>query len=240
MLGLFTAAFAEAYVKDNSCLERLISSYYKLLIMVSLPVAVLGAFFAPAAYRIIYSGAMDEAGRLASVFCIVLLFPLISIPLSMALKAQEKVHNMLPMMILQIAVNLTLDWLLIVHLRWGAWGGVGAVAGTFLITIAPRLLVARDLIGGIYFPARFFLRICMVLALDAGVLFWITRQTRLFERFDSMWLNIGLLGATGLAYLTVFLVSGRVLGLVRPNDIAEFKALNIPRLNRFLARVFGV
>jgi hypothetical protein len=114
------------------------------------------------------------------------------------------------------------------------------VAGTFFITIAPRLLVARDLIGGLYFPGRFFLRMLAALVLIAGALFWITRQADLFGRFDNIWLNIGLLLATGLAYLVVFLVSIRLLRLVRPDDIAEFKALGIPRLNRFLALFFGV
>ena len=240
LLPLFTAAFAEAYVKDNTCLERLINSYYKLLIMVSLPGAVLGALFAPTAYHIIFKGAMDEAGELASAFCIVLLLPLISIPLSMALKAKEKVHNMLPMMLLQIAVNLTLDWLLIVHLRWGIWGGVAAVSGTFFITIAPRLLVARDIIGGIYFPVRFFLRIVLALVLEAGVFFWITRQAKLFERLDSDWLNIGLLFLIGLVYLLVFLLLVRILRLVKKADIADVQALNITRLNQFLSRLFGV
>ena len=240
LLGLFTAAFAEAYVKDNNCLERLISSYYKLLIMVSLPVAVAGAFFAPAAYHILYRGEMDEAGRLASVFCIVLLFPLISIPLSMALKAKEKVHNMLPLMALQIIVNLVLDWLLIVHLRWGVWGGVAAVAATFFITISPRLLVARRIIGGIYFPLRFFVRIALVLVVEAGALFWITRQLRVFERYTNEWLNIGLLFGVGLVYITVFLLSVRTLRLVRQADIADFQSVGVPGLNKLLGRLFGV
>lgn len=240
LLGLFTAAFAEAYVKDNSCLERLISSYYKLLIMVSLPAAVAGTFFSPVAYHIIYKGEMDEAGRLASVFCIVLLLPLISIPLSMALKAKEKVHSMLPMMVLQIAVNLTLDWLLIVHYNLGVWGGVYAVTGTFFITIAPRLLVARDIIGGIYFPAWFFLRIVAALVLEAVALFWITQKIRLFELFKNEWLNIGLLFVVALIYILVFLLIVRSLRLVKHSDIADFKALDISRLNKLLTRLFGV
>ena len=240
LLSLFTAAFAEAYVKDNNCLGRLISSYYKLLIMVSLPAAVLGAFFSPVAYHIIYKGEMDEAGRIASVFCIVLLFPLISIPLSTALKAKEKAHNMLPMMMLQIAVNLTLDWLLIIHLRWGVWGGVVAVAGTFFITITPRLLVARDIIGGIYFPIKFFFRIVSVLVLEAAAFFWITRQVRLFEIFEDDWSNIGLLFAVGMLYLLVSLLFIRVLRLVRQSDIADFQAMGIPRLNKLLSGLFGV
>jgi len=240
LLGLFTAAFAEAYVKDSNCLERLISSYYKLLIMVSLPGAVLGAFFSPVAYHIIYKGEMDEAGSLASAFCIVLLFPLISIPLSMALKAKEKVHSMLPMMLLQIAINLFLDWLLIVHMRWGIWGGVCAVAGTFILTIAPRLMVARRLIGGIYFPVRFFLRLVLALTLEAAAFFWITQRVQLFERFGNEWINVGLLFAVGLAYLLVFLLIVRALRLVRQSDIADFQALEIVRLNKLLTWLFGV
>ncbi|MCF7816653.1 MAG: oligosaccharide flippase family protein [Kiritimatiellales bacterium] len=240
LLSLFTAAFAEAYVRDNDCLGRLIGSYYKLLIMVSLPVAVLGAFFAPEAYRIIYSGEMDAAGRIASAFCLVLLLPLLSMPLSMALKAKEKVHNMLPMMMLQIAVNLVLDWLLIVHLRWGATGGICAVLGTFVLTISPRLMVARRIIGGIYFPMRFLLRMTGVLALDAGAFYWIAVQTRLFERFANNWINLGLLFAVAAAYLVVFLLCVRMLHLVRKSDIADFQALEIAPLNTALKLLFGV
>jgi O-antigen/teichoic acid export membrane protein len=240
VLSLFTAAFAEAYVKDPNCLGRLISSYYKLLIMASLPVGVLGAFFSPVAYRIIYQGEMDEAGRIGAAFCLVLLLPLISMPLSMALKAKEKVLNMLPMMLLQITVNLVLDWLLIVHLRWGAAGGICAVAGTFLITIAPRLLVARGIIGGIYFPMRFFLRMVLVLVFDAAAFYWIAMQTRLFERYEANWINLGLLFAVGLAFLLVFLLLVRVLKMVRQSDIADFQALEIAPLNKLLKRLFGV
>ncbi len=240
LLSLFTAAFAEAYVKDRNCLERLIPAYYKLLIMVSLPVAVLGSFFAPEAYHIIYKGVMDEAGMLASAFCLVLTLPLISIPLSMALKAKEKVHNMLPMLVLQIGVNLFLDWLLIVHLRWGIWGGVCAVAGTFFLTITPRLMVARRLIGGIYFPIGFFLRILLVLILEAAALFGITHQVQLFDRVANEWFNVGLLFAVGGVYLLVFLLLVRNLRLVRKLDIADFQALEIARLNKLLVWLFRV
>ncbi len=240
LLSLFTSAFAEAYVKDRNCLARLITSYYKLLIMVSLPVAILGSFFAPAAYHIIYKGEMDEAGQLAAVFCIVLLLPLLSIPLSMALKAKEKVHNMLPMMLFQILVNLFLDWLLIVQLHWGIWGGVCAVAGTFILTVTPRLMVAHRLIGGIYFPIKFFLRIVFALTMEAIAFFWITQRVQLFERFGNEWINIGLLFAVGLVYLFVFWLLIRIFRLVRQVDIADFQALGIVRLNKFLAGVFGV
>jgi len=234
LLPLFTAAFAEAYVKDENCLGRLIASYYKLLVLVSLPVAVLGSFFSPVAYHIIYKGEMDEAGYLASAFCLVLTLPLISMPLSMALKAKEKVHNMLPMLLLQIAVNLTLDWLLIVQLRWGVWGGVCAVLGTFFITIAPRLMVVRHIIGGLYFPGGFILRICAVLVAEGAVLHWLVGLVRLFDRFDISWINFGLLFVVAGVYLLIFLFLIRGLRLVRQSDIADFHALEIKKLNKML------
>ncbi len=234
LLALFTAAFAEAYVKDERCLGRLISSFYKLLAMVSLPFAVLGAFFASTAYHVIYQGAMDEAGALASAFCLILLLPLLSIPLSMALKAKEKVHNMLPLMVFQIVINLFLDWLLIVQLRWGIWGGLCAVLGTFVLTVAPRLLVFHRLLGGIYFPAHFVFRILAVLGVEGMVFQGLARKFFLFERFEEGWINLALLAGVALIYLLVFLLLVRLLRLVRPSDVADFKQLEITSLNHVL------
>jgi O-antigen/teichoic acid export membrane protein len=239
LLPLFTSAFAEAYVKDNTCLGRLISSYYKLLMMVSLPVAILGAFFSPVAYHIIYKGEMDEAGYLASAFCLVLLLPLVSMPLSMALKAKEKVHNMLPMMLLQITVNLALDWFLIVLLRWGVWGGVCAVLGTFLITIYPRLLVVRRIIGGIHFPLSFFFRISSVLLLEGGAFHWLADVSGLFSRYGTSGVNFGFLFGVGGLYLLIFLLLVRGLRLIQKSDIADFQALEIKKLNKVLNFLIG-
>lgn len=239
LLPLFTSAFAEAYTRDRECLGLLISSYYKLLMVVSLPVAVLGAFFAPVAYRIIYAGEMNEAGRLASAFCLVLCLPMFSMPLSAAIKAKEKVLNMVPALILQIVVNLFLDWLLIVHCRFGAWGGIGAVVGTFVLTIPFRLLIVRRVIGGVHFPIRFFLRVCATLAIEGGVIFWIVEKTRLFSRFDNFAVNIGLLLLVSAVYAALFLVLVRLHRVVRQEDIEDFHNLGIKRLNkvlRFLVR----
>jgi O-antigen/teichoic acid export membrane protein len=239
LLPLFTAAFAEAYVRDNNCLDCLIGAYYKLLMMVSLPVAILGSFFARRAYHILYQGTMDDAGRLASAFCVVLLLPLVSIPLSMALKAKEKVHNMLPLLLLQIGVNLFLDWLFIVEMRWGAWGGMLAVVGTFVLTITPRMMVVRRIIGGIHFPAAFFLRISIALAVSAAGVYWVADVTRLFEQFESEWVNIGLLFVVAGVYALVFLVLVRAFRLIRREDIADFHALEIKRLNKVLGWLTG-
>lgn len=234
LLPLFTSAFAEAYVRDCGGLGRMIRSYYKLLMMLSLPVALLGAYFSPVAYHIIYNGMMDEAGTLAGVFCIVLILPLISMPLSAAIKAKEKMLNLVPMLLFQIVVNLFLDWVLIVHLRLGATGGVLAVAGTFLITIPFRLWVIRGILGGLFFPWRFGLRIGVVLWVESAVIHGVSERVGLFEIFQSQWVNVGLLFAVGFIYLVLFLVLIRCLRLLRPADVEGFQSLEIKPLNRLI------
>jgi O-antigen/teichoic acid export membrane protein len=234
LLPLFTSAFAEAYVRDKRCLGLLINSYYKVLMMVSLPVAVLGACFSSEAYRIIYSGEMNEAGHIASAFCLVLTLPLISMPLSAAIKAKEKVLNMVPMLVLQIVVNLVLDWLLIVHFRLGIWGGIAAVVGTFVLTIPFRLWVVRGLLGGIFFPVAFFLRVFSTLALLGIAFRWVALRLEIFRCFENQWINVLLLFTLAGSYLCIFLLSVRYLRLVRMEDFEEFYALKIPKLNMLL------
>ena len=233
-LPIFTSAFAEAYVKDNDCLGRLIKSYYKVLMMVSLPVAILGAYFAPAAYHILYKGEMDQAGYVASAFCMVLVLPLVSMPLSAAIKAKEKVLNMVPMLVLQIVVNLLLDWLLIVHYRMGVWGGILAVVGTFVLTIPFRMMVVRGILGGIFFPAAFCLRITAALAALGMGFHWVSEKISLFQLVDNRLANLFFLFAVGALYLGLFLVAIRHLRLIRKADVEDFQALDIEKLNALI------
>jgi O-antigen/teichoic acid export membrane protein len=230
LVTLFSSAFADAYSRDEDCLGILIHSYYKLLIMVALPVGTMGFWFAPTVYRILYGGEMNLAGDVASVFSLLLLLPLISMPLSAAIKAKEKVLNMVPMLLLQIVVNLLLDWLLIVQFKLGVWGGVGAVAGTFILTIPFRLLVVRRIIGGVYFPLAFFLRVAVVFAVIAGGVFQITQFGQVFEWSDNRVINVLLLFAVGGLCMLLFMLSVRYLRLVREDDVNELRSLQISKL----------
>ena len=233
-LPIFTSAFAEAYVRDHDCLGRLVKSYYKVLMLASLPVAILGAYFSPAAYHILYKGEMDQAGDVASAFCMVLILPLVSMPLSAAIKAKEKVLNMVPMLVLQIVVNLFLDWLLIVHHRMGVWGGILAVVGTFVLTIPFRMAVVRGILGGIFFPAAFCLRITAALAVLGMGFHWVAEKTALFYIFESRMLNLFFLFAVGALYLGLFLLAIRHLRLIRKTDVEDFQALEIDKLNALI------
>lgn len=159
---LFASGFSETYVKDNNSLPQLIRSYYKALILLSVPLAILGYFTAPGLFSLIYGAEMSLAGELAALFCLFHILPLISVPLSLAIQAKEKTHSMLPTLLLQFAVNVLLDYLLIVHFSMGIWGAFYAVLLTFLITIPVRLYRVRQLIGGLYIPVGFFSKIATI------------------------------------------------------------------------------
>ncbi|QHI70549.1 oligosaccharide flippase family protein [Tichowtungia aerotolerans] len=228
---LFTAGFSEAYSRDPECLNRLISAFYKMQILLTVPIAVFGVFFAPVAVPIVFGDEMMQAGGIASAFCIIHLFPIISTPLSMAIKAKEKVYRMLPFMFLQIGVNLFLDWLFILHFKLGLWGGVFAVFGTFVSTIPFRLNAARKIIGGIWFPIGYLMRIALPLFLLAMSVYFLSQQFGLFHLFEGKVINLMLLGALGLVYAASGILLIRRLRLVREEDVADFRALDIKQLN---------
>lgn len=228
---LFTSGFAEAYSRDPNCLGKLIKAYYKMTILFTVPLAVFGFFFAPAAVSLVYGDQMALAGIIASGFCIIHLLSTISTPLSMAIKAKERVMATMPVMILQIIINLFLDWLLIVHFRLGVWGGMGAVAGTFLISAPIRLSVVRKIIGGIFFPTAYLLRMALTLFVLASALSMIFNHWKLLELFDIRWLNVAVLFGLGALYGILFLICIRFFRLVKEEDISDFRALDIKKLN---------
>lgn len=218
---LFTSAFAQAYARDPNCLGRLIDSVYKLTILIVMPLAAFGVFFAPRGIVLLYGEAMAPAGPIAAAFCVLHVLPLISTPLSMAITVKEKVLQMLPYMLLQVGLNLLLDWLLIP--RFGMAGAVAAVAGTFVLTIPWRLRAVRSILGGIHFPTGFFVRQVVTTGVLAAALSPLAPH-----------LNVVTLVLLGGAYLALYPVLIRLLHLVQPADVADLRALNITRINRGL------
>ena len=223
---LLTSAFTQAYARDPNCLGRLIDSVYKLTILIVVPLAAFGVFFASRGIVLLYGSDMAPAGPIAAVFCVLHVLPLISTPLSMAITVKEQVVRMLPYMLLQVGLNLLLDWALIPV--FGVAGAIGAVAGTFFLTIPLRLRAVRSILGGIHFPTSFFLRNLLAAVALAAVM------SPLAPR-----LNLAALAALGSAYLLLFVVMIRVLRLIRPADVADLRALGISRVNRALDRLVG-
>jgi len=223
---LFMSAFAQAYTRDPNCLGRLIDSVYKITILIVVPLAAFGVFFAPRGIVLLYGQGMAPAGTIAAAFCILHVLPLISTPLSIAITVKEKVLQMLPYMVLQVGINLLLDWALIP--RFGMYGAVAAVGGTFILTIPWRLKAVRSILGGIHFPTMFFIRQVLVTGVIAAVLSPLAPH-----------LNIFTLTLLGGAYLACYPVLIRLLRLVRPADVADLRALKMSRVNRLLDLLMG-
>jgi O-antigen/teichoic acid export membrane protein len=223
---IFASGLAEAYVKDPDCLPRLVKSLYKVLTLLSLPVAAFGAFFAPSAVVLFYGREMAGAGWIASAFCVIHLLPLIAIPLSMAIGAKEKVKEFLPLLYIRVVVNVILDWVLIS--RFGIPGAIAAIILTFVLTFPLRLRYIRNFLGGFHFPVWFFLRFVIVCPLVAGGLWFFTPPESL------LWLFV----AAGVYFLLLALLF-RFTPFIRHSDVAELRSLNFNKLNRLLDLLVG-
>jgi len=218
---LFTSGFAQAYSRDEECLAGLIESYYKALIVFIVPISAFGLAFGPCTVEILYGEDMAPAGFVAAVFFIYYTLTIIAAPLSMAIVTKEKILYTQPLMVLQIVVNLILDYLLIP--RFQLYGALAAVTGTWVLTIPVRLYVVSRLVGGIHFPTRFFLRTAAVVCVLAGVM-------------SPAAPHLNLVGVIliGIVYGGAYLVLQRLLHLVRYEDTRDLRNLGLAKLNKAL------
>ncbi|NRB42714.1 MAG: polysaccharide biosynthesis C-terminal domain-containing protein, partial [Pseudomonadales bacterium] len=228
---LFTSGFSEAYVRDKSCLPALIRTFYKLIILLSVPLAVFGWYFLPAFFQLFYGEEMALAGQLGAWFCLFHLLPLISVPLSMAIQAKEKILNMLPTLVLQLLVNVLLDYVFIVAMGWGVWGAMLAIVLTFVLTIPVRLWLVHRLIGGLYIPLWFFVKIFALCLMLAGLL-----DQALQMSIELGWSSAGVLSlsvAVCLYILTLLFVLFPG-GLLTPLDLVDLRHLCVGKMQRWL------
>ncbi len=219
MQKLSYSAFAEAYAKDASSLPELISSFYKMLIVLVLPITVFGVVFSHEAFTLMYPGIGAEAGTIGAWLTVFHALTLISIPIGAAMVTIEKLYLTTPIMFVQIAINLLLDWLLIP--RYGLFGAVAAVYVTYFITIPVRVYIVRRIIHGVQFQIAFLLRTLVPLVVIGLVM-----------RPLGPYLNLVTLTLLGFAYFALYAGAIRVFRLVRPEDVAGFRSLEFKRLNR--------
>ncbi len=224
--GLFTAGFAEAHSRDPQSLPAIIRVFYKILAIVIMPVAAFGFFFAARAVVLVYGAEMAPAGPVMSLFCVVHTLPLISLPISMAIVAREKLMHVQPLMFLQVFMNLVLDYLLIP--RFGMYGAMAAVVLTFILTIPLRLYVVSRFIGGIYFPTAFFIKFVL---LGFG---WAAIMSPL-----APYCSIPGLVLAGFTYVAGYLFAARALRLVKPDDVADLRRIGFPKLTMVLDLLTG-
>jgi len=236
--GLFMSAVSESYSRDPDCLGRLIRTYYKVLILVLLPMSAFGAFFSPELFGLFFPSENNQAGQVASWFFVIHLTGFMSVPLSMAIIAKEKVLAMTPLLYMTIVVNLALDYLLIP--RYELLGATAAVVLTFALTIPIRLFVARKIIGGIYFPLSFFLRHAAVLFGGAWGLSQLTPLiSSPFKPVLGAYASLPAIALLGLAFVALYLLALRFLHLFTHEDAVEFRKMNVKRLNRAIDLIAG-
>lgn len=236
--GLFTSGFSDAYSRDPHCLGRLIRTYYKVLIVVILPMSAFGSAFAPEIFAFFFPSPDNQAGVVASWFFVIHILGFMSVPLSMAIIAKEKVLTMTPLLYLQIAVNLILDYVLIP--RYGIHGATAAVILTFFLTVPIRLYVARRIIGGIHFPVLFFLRYAAVLYGGA----WAMSRMPFTEGGWAApllgdYAGLAAIALLGVIYSVLYLLAIRYLRLFTHRDAVEFRKMDIRLLDWALDRVIG-
>lgn len=218
---VLAAGFAEAYTRDEQCLGKLIAALYRALILTVIPLACFGVFFVSRGIVLIYGAEMSESGPIASIFCVFHVLSLLWMPLSLAVIAKEKILATVPILGLQVAVNLVLNVVLI--RQFGISGGVAAMFLTYALTTPIQLYVIARIVGGIYFPMGFLIRITIPMTVVSALLFPLAPHLNLVGFF-----------ALGLAYLAVYPVLIRGLRLIKKDEVIELREMNIGWLNRAL------
>lgn len=224
--NLFTSIFSGAYVREPSSLGRLVSAYYRVLMLAILPLSAFGVFLGGDIIKAVYGDRAQEAVNIAPFFFAMHTLTLISTPLSIAIIAREKVLNMTPLLVLTAGINVFLDWLLIP--RYEAAGAMAAVLITFVTTIPLRLYVVARLIDGIYFPLTFFLK--------TAVLFSAVAYGFSFIPHPATFVPLALVGA---AYGVCILAVVRWGRIVTPRDFDDLRAMRHDKLNAMLDRLLG-
>ena len=223
-----SSGFAEAYTKDPSSLGRLIDFFYRILIIIVLPLCVIGVFFGNKAMLYIYGAEGQAAGPVASLFFSYYIFSQIAIPHGASVLTKERVGTMTPITILQVAVNLALAFVLIP--RYEIYGAIAAVFGTLFLVTPIRLYVAARIVGGLFFPVGFFCKI-LALLLAIGFLLKVTLLPYIG--------NLFFLVCAGVLYVALYVGLIRVLRLIDTDQMEGIQSLGFQKVNKVLAFLAG-
>jgi O-antigen/teichoic acid export membrane protein len=215
LYAVVLSAITASYTRDPSRLGHLVGWYYKLLAVVTIPVALLGAAWADKALVLLYGPEMAPAGDVARVFSLIHLLPFVSVPVGTALQVKEQAHRTLPLGLLQLAVNLVLDVLLIP--RFKIPGAIAAVVLSFLLVTPITIRYAMRFTGPLEFPFRWIGR--LLLALSPGLLPALARP------WVDGWLSVA--GALAVSAL-LMAVGLRYGGLIGPEERYRLDHAHLP------------
>lgn len=226
LYAVVLSAITASYHREPHRLGVLVGWFYKLLAAVTVPFGLLGVAWADRLVVLLYGREMAPAGALAQLFSLIHLLSFVSLPVGVALNVVEKAHRTLSFGVLQVAVNLGLDLLLIP--RFKVAGAVAAVVLTFLLVTPVTIRYAVRLTGPLEFPWRWMGR--LVLALSPGLLPALARP----------WLT-GWPGTVGGILASVLLMAAgfRFGGLIGPEERLRINQASFPGKNRLVKVLVG-
>ncbi len=243
IMGLIMAALTRAYSKDNSRLPSLIRSYYKLIMIMLLPIAFGSIVFMDKIMRFIYQEKGVASGQLGRVAFVLFVSIIATTPMSAALNMLEKAQHLIPVRIL-VSV-FTIAMVVVGILFWKELPYVGHTSPLYAIIVVfilrtlllePLvLIVGRRLMGRLHFPVAYFFRV--IAASSFILLLWPMRWLwdRMFEMRDigqsgAQWGLIGLFVATLLACVVATGVGVRLWGLFGQEEVHYFQNARFPGL----------
>ena len=227
LYAVVLSAITVSYHRDPSRLGLLVGYFYKLLAVVTVPFAILGAIWADRLLVLLYGPQMAPAGPIAQVFSVLHLLPFVSLPVGVALNVVEKAQRTLSFGVIQVVVNIGLDLLLIP--KFQVAGAIAAVALSFLLVTPVTIWYALRLTGPLEFPWRWMGR--LALALSPGLLPGLARP----------WISPGWGGTLGGAAASAVLmaVGFRFGGLLGPEEKYRIREASFPG-KRIVLRLLGV
>jgi O-antigen/teichoic acid export membrane protein len=237
IIPLITAMFTKEYYSDRTRLPELIKSYYKLMILMVVPLVAFGLVFLDLGLEFLSGARGEAAGSLAIILLPLNLATIILMPpISVGLNVLEKAHRMILPRIVSGTLGIVIAGALLAIWPTLYSVAISSYARTLLITPIIMYLAVR-LVGGFYFPYAFFFR-AVIASASVALLF----PMRFFWHFAQGLSGRRMVGE-GLFMLVVaaaasvlMIIAARLVGVFRSEEIKYFRNARIPGME-FLMKV---
>ncbi len=232
IIPLLTAMITKSYYQDKSRLPELLRSYYKLLTIMIIPLLALGLMFIDQALEFLSGERGVEAGWMATALLPQNAVFILLVPISAGMNVLEKAQRLVVPRVLSGIGRVGL-MVLALYL----WADLTTVVVTSYIrnlVFTPVIMyLAVKLVGGFYFPYRFFGR--TLITCSTVVLLYPLRF--LWPHAQACGLNLTgakfvgeavfLAGASIIAFM-LMAAAARLTGLFRSEEIKYFLNAKFP------------
>ncbi|MFH1550959.1 MAG: hypothetical protein ABIH04_10420 [Planctomycetota bacterium] len=232
IIPLVTAMLTKAYYQDRTRLPGLLNSYYKLMILMVVPLMAAGLLFVDKALGVLSGDLGAKAGWLATALLPIRTALILVIPIAAGLNVLEKAQRLIIARILCGIGEIGL-----ISLFLYSWPSLETIIyahyiASFVFTTIMMTLAVR-IVGGFYFPYRFFLRsvgACSLVVLLYPVRFlWPVAQEWGAANFGEPDVGGAALLIPVLILAVVLMVIGaRIFGLFGPDETRYFRNAKIP------------